>query len=249
MSRIVIAIDGYSSCGKSTTAKAVAARLGYTYIDTGAMYRAVSLYFMQQRVSFTNPNEIQQALGQIQISFSYNPKTNRSETCLNGINVEDEIRRMYISNLVSEVSAIADVRRAMVAQQQRMGKRRGVVMDGRDIGTTVFPDAEVKVFMTADTHIRAERRQRELLNKDELVNLSEIIENIEKRDRIDTSRAESPLRQAPDAKLLDTSYMTIDEQIDWVIQYADQHMAQKVIRHWSFFIGTTDGQSPMTNDQ
>ena len=224
MSRIVIAIDGYSSCGKSTTAKAVAARLGYTYLDTGAMYRAVSLYFIQQRISFTNPREVQHALSTIQISFNYNSKTNRSETCLNGINVEDEIRRMYISNMVSEVSAIADVRRAMVAQQQRMGKRRGVVMDGRDIGTTVFPDAEVKVFMTADTYIRAKRRQRELLDKGELVNLNEIIYNIEKRDHIDTTRAESPLVQAADAQLLDTSFMTVDEQVDWVIQFADQRV-------------------------
>ena len=225
MSRIVIAIDGYSSCGKSTTAKAVAARLGYTYLDTGAMYRAVSLYFIQQRIALTNPNEVQHALNHIQISFTHNPKTNRSDTCLNGINVEDEIRRMYISNMVSEVSAIASVRRAMVAQQQRMGKRRGVVMDGRDIGTTVFPDAEVKVFMTADTYIRAKRRQRELLDKGELVNLDEIIQNIEKRDHIDTTRAESPLVQAADARFLDTSYMTVDEQVDWVIHYADQRVA------------------------
>jgi CMP/dCMP kinase len=224
MSRIVIAIDGYSSCGKSTTAKAVAARLGYTYLDTGAMYRAVSLYFMQQRIALTNPKEVRHALDHIQISFTYNAKTNRSETCLNGINVEDEIRRMYISNFVSEVSAIAEVRRAMVAQQQRMGKRRGVVMDGRDIGTKVFPDAEVKVFMTADTYIRAKRRQRELLDKGELVNFDEIIQNIEKRDHIDTTRAESPLVQATDAELLDTSYMTVDEQVDWVIQYADQRV-------------------------
>ncbi len=225
MSRIVIAIDGYSSCGKSTTAKAVAARLGYTYLDTGAMYRAVSLYFIQHRIALTNPKEVQYALDHIHISFAHNTKTNHSETCLNGINVEDEIRRMYISNFVSEVSAIADVRRAMVAQQQRMGKRRGVVMDGRDIGTKVFPDAEVKVFMTADTYIRAKRRQRELLDKGELVNLDEIIHNIEKRDRIDTTRAESPLVQADDAQLLDTSFMTVDEQVDWVIHYADRCVA------------------------
>ncbi|WP_345270320.1 (d)CMP kinase [Nibrella viscosa] len=226
MPNIVVAIDGYSSCGKSTTAKIVAARMGYAYIDTGAMYRAVSLYFFQNHVSLTNPKEISAALERIQISFNFNPRTGKNETCLNGLNVEEEIRKMYISNMVSEVSAIVEVRRAMVAQQQRMGRRRGVVMDGRDIGTKVFPDAEVKVFMTAETFIRAKRRQQELLEKGELINLDEIIQNIEKRDRIDTSRAESPLVQAPDAEVLDTSYMTIEEQVDWVIEVIDRRIAE-----------------------
>jgi len=226
MSKIVIAIDGYSSCGKSTTAKAVAARMGYGYIDTGAMYRAVSLFFTQEHVAFSNPKEVVAALENIHITFNFNQRTGRNETCLNGLNVEEEIRKMYISNIVSEVSAIPEVRRAMVAQQKKMGRRRGVVMDGRDIGTKVFPDAEVKVFMTADTYIRAQRRQRELLEKGELVNLEDIIKNIEKRDRIDTTRTESPLVQAPDATLLDTSHMTIEEQVDWVIQQADRRISE-----------------------
>ncbi len=226
MSKIVIAIDGYSSCGKSTTAKAVAARLGYAYIDTGAMYRAVSLYFWDNHISPTNPKEVTNALEHIHIAFSHNPKTGLSETCLNGLNVEDEIRKMYISNMVSEVSTIVDVRRAMVAQQQKMGRKRGVVMDGRDIGTKVFPDAEVKVFMTADTLIRAKRRQVELLAKKELVNLDDIVANLRKRDYIDSTRAESPLVQAPDAVLLDTSFMTLDDQIDWVIDLARKRIEE-----------------------
>jgi CMP/dCMP kinase len=226
MSKIVIAIDGYSSCGKSTTAKAVAARLGYAYIDTGAMYRAVSLYFHQNHISYTNPKDVAAALGNLHVSFNFNEKTGRNETCLNGLNVEEEIRKMYISNMVSEVSTIVEVRRAMVAQQQRMGRKRGVVMDGRDIGTKVFPDAEVKVFMTADTFIRAKRRQVELLEKGELINLDDIVRNLEKRDHIDSTRTESPLRQAPDATVLDTSFMMIDEQVEWVIDLADRRIAE-----------------------
>ncbi|MBD2700534.1 (d)CMP kinase [Spirosoma sp. BT702] len=226
MPKIVIAIDGYSSCGKSTTAKAVAARMGYGYIDTGAMYRAVSLYFIQERVLLTSHRDVMLALENIHIAFKHNPRTGKNETCLNGLNVEEEIRKMYISNIVSEVSAIPEVRWAMVAQQQKMGRRRGVVMDGRDIGTKVFPDAEVKVFMTADTYTRARRRQQELLAKGEMVNLEEIIRNLEKRDLIDTTRAESPLIQAPDAELLDTSYMTIEEQVEWVLELADRKLAE-----------------------
>ncbi|WP_299756601.1 (d)CMP kinase [uncultured Pontibacter sp.] len=218
MKKIVIALDGYSSCGKSTTAKLVAAELGYAYIDTGAMYRAVTLYFLEHHVSFTNPKEINEALDNIDIEFHYNPKNKRNEIYLNGLNVEDEIRKMYISNMVSEVSVIAEVRRAMVAQQQKMGRKRGVVMDGRDIGTAVFPDAEVKIFMTADVDTRTKRRQDELLEKKQLVNYDEIRENLQKRDLIDSTRAESPLRQAEDAHLLDTSHMTIDEQVEFVIE-------------------------------
>lgn len=226
MPKIVIAIDGYSSCGKSTTAKAVAARMGYGYIDTGAMYRAVSLFFIEKNVPFSDPDAVKAALEQLRISFNHNRHTGRNETCLNGLNVEEEIRKMYISNIVSEVSAIPEVRWAMVAQQQKMGYRRGMVMDGRDIGTKVFPDAEVKVFMTAETGIRAKRRQQELLAKGELIDLSDIIRNLEKRDKIDSSRAESPLVQAPDATLLDTSHMTIEEQVDWVIEQADRRLLE-----------------------
>jgi CMP/dCMP kinase len=226
MPKIVIAIDGYSSCGKSTTAKAVAARMGYGYIDTGAMYRAVSLFFIEKHVTLSNENEVRTALEQLHITFNHNNRTGRNETCLNGLNVEEEIRKMYISNIVSEVSALPEVRWAMVAQQQKMGRRRGVVMDGRDTGTKVFPDAEVKVFMTADTEIRARRRQQELLAKGEMINLDEIIKNLEKRDKIDTTRSEGPLVQAPDAALLDTSYMTIEEQVDWVIEQADRRLSE-----------------------
>lgn len=217
MKKIVIAIDGYSSCGKSTTAKQVAAELGYAYIDTGAMYRAVTLYFLNHHVSLTNPKEIRDALNNIEVTFHYNPKAGRNEVFLNGLNVEDEIRKMYISNQVSEVSVVPEVRHAMVAQQQKMGRKRGVVMDGRDIGTAVFPDAEVKFFMTADVDTRAKRRQQELLEKNQLVNLTEIKANLQKRDLIDSTRAESPLRQAEDAHLLDTSHMTIDEQVEFVL--------------------------------
>jgi CMP/dCMP kinase len=226
MPKIIIALDGYSSCGKSTTAKAVAARMGYGYIDTGAMYRAVSLYFIQHHVSLTNPKEILSALEEIHITFNFNPRTKRNETYLNGLNVEEEIRKMYISNYVSEVSTLVEVRRAMVAQQQRMARRRGVVMDGRDIGTKVFPDAEVKVFMSADTGVRAARRQRELLEKGEMVPVEEIKANLEKRDRIDSTRAESPLTQAPDAIPLDTTHMTIEEQVEWVVALADQRISE-----------------------
>lgn len=227
MKKIVIALDGYSSCGKSTTAKLVAAELGYAYIDTGAMYRAVTLYFLQHHVSLTNPKEVREALDNIEVEFHYNPRTSRNEVYLNGLNVEDEIRRMYISNQVSEVSVVPEVRHAMVAQQQKMGKKRGVVMDGRDIGTAVFPDAEVKIFMTADVDTRARRRQEELLEKKQLVNLDEIRENLQKRDKIDSTRKESPLRRADDAHLLDTSHMTIDEQVEFVLE----KVASKILRN------------------
>ncbi|MFC5411677.1 (d)CMP kinase [Larkinella bovis] len=226
MPKIVIAIDGYSSCGKSTTAKQVAARMGYAYIDTGAMYRSVSLYFSQHHVALTNPKAVEDALHDIHITFNFNPKTGRNETCLNGLNVEEEIRKMYISNIVSEVSAIPQVRYALVAQQQRMGRKRGVVMDGRDIGTKVFPDAELKIFMTADPVIRAQRRQIELLQRGEMVGLDSILENLKKRDFIDSNRTEGPLRKAEDAIELDTSYITLDEQTEWVIQLADEKISK-----------------------
>jgi CMP/dCMP kinase len=226
MPKIVIAVDGYSSCGKSTTAKGVAARLGYAYIDTGAMYRAVTLYFLQNHVSLTNPKDVTKALENIKIEFRRNPETGRNETFLNGLNVEDEIRKLYIANMVSEVSAITEVRRAMVAQQQRMGKSRGVVMDGRDIGTVVFPDAELKVFMTADAETRAARRQIELLAKGDMLDIEEILANIRKRDLIDTTRADSPLRQADDAHLIDTTNMTLDGQIALVTRMAEDTMTK-----------------------
>ena len=218
MKKVIIALDGHSSCGKSTTAKRVAAKLGYAFIDTGAMYRAVSLYFYQHHITLTNPKEVEKALNEIKITFHFNEQRGASDVFLNGLNVEEEIRKMYISQMVSQVSAISVVRKAMVAQQQQMAKHRGVVMDGRDIGTKVFPDAEVKVFMTADTVIRAERRQKELLEKNELVDLEEIIENLKQRDLIDSTRSEGPLVQAKDAVLMDTSFMTLEGQVDFVLE-------------------------------
>ncbi|MGV3589311.1 MAG: (d)CMP kinase [Adhaeribacter sp.] len=227
MKKIVVAIDGYSSCGKSTTAKIVAKELHYAYIDTGAMYRAVTLYFLEHYIDLTNPKKINQALSEIHITFERNAKTQRNEVFLNGLNVEDEIRKMYISNKVSEVSVIPEVRHCLVKQQQKMGKKRGVVMDGRDIGTTVFPDAEVKVFMTAEVYTRAKRRQEELLDKGELVPIDEIVQNLQKRDLIDSTRKESPLVQAPDARLLDTTFITIDEQVDFVLEMVASQIFQR----------------------
>jgi len=218
MKQLVIAIDGYSSCGKSTTAKAVAAALHYAYVDTGAMYRAVTLYLLEQGIAFDDLPRIEQALHELHITFRRHRRTGRNELCLNGTIREDDIRQMRISNLVSEVSIIPMVRHAMVAQQQRMGRKRGVVMDGRDIGTTVFPDAEVKVFMTADVVVRAQRRQQELADKNEIVPLEDIIENLRKRDHLDSTRAESPLRRAADAVLLDTTHLVIEEQVDFVLE-------------------------------
>lgn len=217
--KIVVAIDGYSACGKSTTAKEVARILGYRYIDSGAMYRAVTLYFLDNHISISNPKEIVKALSQIHISFKVNSKGN-SETYLNNLNVEKEIRKMRISEKVSPVSAIREVRVAMVDQQRRMGKEKAIVMDGRDIGTVVFPNAELKFFMTADMVVRAIRRQKELLENDKLVDLDDVIENIAQRDKIDTTRKESPLRKATDAIVIDTTHITIDEQVDEVVRQA-----------------------------
>ncbi|GHB71853.1 (d)CMP kinase [Persicitalea jodogahamensis] len=231
MSSIIIALDGYSSCGKSTTAKLAAKQLGYAYIDTGAMYRAVTLHFLQNHVSITNPHEVGKALDNIHITFRRHPETKSNDTFLNGLNVETEIRKMYVSERVSEVSAVAEVRHAMVAQQQKMGKSKSIVMDGRDIGTVVFPEAELKIFMTADPMMRAQRRQAELLAKGEMVDLVEIVANLEKRDHIDTHREESPLRQAEDALLIDNTFMTVDEQVELVVRLADERIGQAVRRH------------------
>ncbi|MBL7858630.1 MAG: (d)CMP kinase [Cyclobacteriaceae bacterium] len=223
MRKIVIAIDGYSACGKSTTAKEVAAILGFRYIDTGAMYRAVTLYFIDHHVALTNPKEVNRALQQINISFKVT-KNNTSETFLNGLNVEKDIRKMRVSENVSQVSTLKEVRVAMVEQQRRMGKEKGVVMDGRDIGTVVFPQAELKLFMTADMLVRAFRRQRELLDRNQLVDLDDVMDNILQRDKIDTTRTESPLRKADDAIVIDTTHISIDEQVDEVIRLALSHM-------------------------
>lgn len=219
MRKIIVAIDGYSACGKSTTAKEVAKLLGYRYIDSGAMYRAVTLYFLDHHVSLTNPKEVYKALSEVNITFRNNAK-GESETYLNNLNVESAIREMRIAERVSEVSTLADVRHAMVEQQRKLGKSGGIVMDGRDIGTVVFPQAELKLFLTADMNVRAYRRQQELLERDELVDLQDIIANLQKRDHIDSTRKESPLRQAEDAIPLDTSHITIDEEVDEVVRLA-----------------------------
>ncbi|TAH19298.1 MAG: (d)CMP kinase [Cytophagales bacterium] len=222
MKKIIIAIDGYSACGKSTTAKVVANILNYSYIDTGAMYRAVTLYFLENFISLTNPHEVEDALREIDIEFRHNEKAGRSDTYLNGLNVEHKIRQMTVSENVSEVSAISAVRKFLVAQQQKMGKKKGIVMDGRDIGTVVFPEAEVKIFMTADMMIRAKRRQDELLEKGEMVKLEDILDNLKKRDLIDTSRSDSPLRQAENAQVVDTTYITFEEQVEMIIHLVSE---------------------------
>jgi len=230
MKKIVVAIDGNSACGKSSTAKVIAQELKYTYIDSGAMYRAVTLYFIQNHVKLTNPKEVGEALKKIDISFRMNEEKDNSDTYLNGLNVEKDIRQMYVSEKVSEVSAISQVRVAMVTQQRKLGKSKGIVMDGRDIGTVVFPEAELKIFMTAEFYIRAERRQRELLEKGELVGLEKVMANLEKRDQIDSDREDSPLRKADDAVVIDTTHFTMEEQVDEILQF----ITSKIIENNEF---------------
>ncbi len=225
MRKIIIAIDGYSACGKSTTAREVAKELNYRYIDSGAMYRAVTFYFLEHHVAITNPKEVDKALREIRITFMLNSK-GVTETFLNGINVEKAIRKMRISEHVSHVSAIKAVRVAMVEQQRKLGKDRGIVMDGRDIGTVVFTEAELKIFLTADILVRAFRRQRELLEREDLVDIDSIIENLQQRDSIDSNRTESPLVKAVDAVGIDTTHITIEEQVDEVIRMALTKMIQ-----------------------
>ena len=217
--KIVIALDGFSSCGKSTTARHVAAVLHYAFVDSGAMYRAVALYFHRNDISLLDMNQVANALKEIEITFVFNPAKQSSDTYLNGENVENEIRMMFISDMVSQVSALPIVRHAMVALQQKMGEKKGIVMDGRDIGTVVFPKAELKIFMTAEPHIRAQRRKLELLQKGEDLPLEEIIENLRKRDEIDSNRSEGPLKRAVDAIDLDTSFRSMDEQVEFVLEH------------------------------
>lgn len=220
MKDIVIAIDGYSGCGKSTTAKSVAEALHYTYLDSGAMYRAVTCYFIKNNINPADPQAIQSALANILIEFRYNEDTKTNETYLNGINVERDIRKMEVSKQVSQVSAIPSVRSAMVAQQRKLGANKRVVMDGRDIGTHVFPDAELKIFMTADLLTRAQRRKEELKEKGQDVSLEEIIRNLSERDHIDTTRKENPLLKADTAIEIDTTHITVEEQVEKVVRLA-----------------------------
>lgn len=221
MKNITIAIDGYSSCGKSTMAKDLAREIGYIYIDSGAMYRAVTLYSIRNGF-FTDQGidtkALKAAMPHIRISFQLNPETQRPITFLNGENVEDTIRTMEVSSRVSLIAALGFVREALVKQQQEMGKAKGIVMDGRDIGTIVFPDAELKIFVTASAEIRAQRRYEELKNKGQTASFEEILKNVKDRDYIDQNREVSPLRQADDAILLDNSQMTIAEQKQWLTE-------------------------------
>ena len=219
--KIVIAIDGFSSCGKSTFAKAIAAKLGYIFIDTGAMYRAVTLYALEQGAivdGMVDEARIVELLPEVEISFRFNEARGASDICVNGVYAEERIRTIEVSNCVSRVSSIGEVREKLVAMQQQMGRSRGVVMDGRDIGTVVFPDAEMKIFMTADAGVRAERRYKELTAKGDDVTLEEILENVISRDKADMTRAISPLRRAEDALELDNSYMSVEEQMAWFME-------------------------------
>lgn len=220
MKKIIVAIDGFSSCGKSTMAKDLAKSVGYAYVDTGAMYRSVTLYCLRNnwiQNGIVDEDKLKDAIPSIRIEFKYNSEKQMNETYLNGENVEKEIRSLTVSNSVSIVSSIGFVRRAMVAQQQAYSVERGVVMDGRDIGTVVFPDAELKIFLTASPEIRAQRRYDELTAKGETVSFDEILENVKQRDYLDQNREESPLRKAEDAIELDNSYMTIAEQKEWLL--------------------------------
>ena len=220
MKRIIVAIDGYSSCGKSTLAKALAKTLHYAYVDTGAMYRAVTLYFLENDVDINNHPAIAEALQHVEIHFER--KRTGNHVYLNGKDVENEIRTMRISEYVSPVSTLSEVRRFLVAQQQKMGTRKGVVMDGRDIGTVVFPDAELKIFLTADKDIRTKRRHDELLSKGQPTDFEAVKRNLLERDMIDSNRADSPLRQADDAILLDNSYLSPTEQLAKVLEMVHQ---------------------------
>jgi len=222
MKKIIIAIDGHSSCGKSTMAKDLAKEIGYVYVDTGAMYRAVTLFALRRGLfredGTVDGDALRNAMKDLEIRFRLNQETGRPETCLNGELVEGEIRGMEVSSHVSVIAALPFVREAMVRQQQAMGREKGIVMDGRDIGTTVFPDAELKIFVTASAEVRAQRRYDELKSKGMEADYDDILRNVEERDYIDSHRAVSPLRQADDAILLDNSNMTIPEQKAWLME-------------------------------
>lgn len=222
---ITIAIDGFSSCGKSTLAKQLAKKLGYAYIDSGAMYRAITLYFIRNRVDWANKEEVESALKNITLHFEYNPQSNQSEIFLNDENVEYVIRDLVVAEKVSDVAAIPEVRVFAVAQQQKMGKKKGIIMDGRDIGTTVFPNAELKIFMDADMAVRVERRFKEMYAKNPNVSIEEVKDNLQMRDYIDSHRETSPLRKADDAVLLDNTNLTQEEQLDKAEKLVNKKLA------------------------
>jgi CMP/dCMP kinase len=228
--KIIIAIDGYSSCGKSTLAKEIAEQMHYAFVDTGAMYRAITLYFLRENVSIKNHDEVIDALKNITLHFEAHPETKRSEIFLNDENVSRYIRDMIVAEKVSEVAAIKEVRTFAVAQQQQMGQKKGIVMDGRDIGTVVFPDAELKIFMTADPEIRVKRRFQEMYAVNPDITLDEVRHNLELRDYIDSNREEGPLRRADDARLLDNSDMSREEQLKLALQWiAEVKEAKQIV--------------------
>jgi cytidylate kinase len=224
--KIIITIDGWSSCGKSTLARQMSHKLNYVYIDSGAMYRAITLYFLRNHVDWTKPAAVDKALKNITLEFVHNDKSGESEIWLNGEDVEYVIRDLVIAEKVSEVAAVKAVREFAVAQQQAMGQKKGIIMDGRDIGTVVFPDAELKIFMTADNGIRVERRFKELFAKNPNVSIDEVKHNLELRDYIDSHREVSPLRQAADAIVLDNSHLTMKQQLEIAMKWAKERMGQ-----------------------
>lgn len=229
MKKIIITIDGWSSCGKSTLAKQLAKELNYLYIDSGAMYRAITLYFLRNHVDWTRPRAVHDALKEINLEFVYNNKTHQSEMHLNDENVEYVIRDLVIAEKVSDVAAVRAVREFAVAQQQSMGKQKGIVMDGRDIGTVVFPDAELKIFMTADNSVRVERRFQELYEKNPAITLEEVKANLEMRDYIDSHREVSPLRKAPDAIELDNTSISMKQQLELALNWAKEKLGKTVM--------------------
>tara|TARA_R110002072_G_scaffold118631_2_gene250910 strand:- start:16714 stop:17409 length:696 start_codon:yes stop_codon:yes gene_type:complete len=231
MAKITIAIDGYSSTGKSTVAKQLADWLGYVYVDSGAMYRAITLYAMQNgyiSISHFDRSKLVKSLPNISLSFKKSEGSDKADIYLNGINVEREIRTMDVSELVSPVATISAVRKKLVEQQQRMGAEKGVVMDGRDIGTVVFPDAELKIFMTASAQERAKRRYNELIERGDKVTYREVLENVQERDHIDTTREDSPLEKATDAIVIDNSEMNLEDQFHTILQLAKDRIAGRV---------------------
>jgi len=223
MENKIITIDGWSACGKSTLAKQLAKELGYLYIDSGAMYRAITLYFLRNHIDWTDENDVKEGLKNIHIEFNFNEKSERSEIFLNDENVEYLIRDLVVAEKVSDVAAIKEVRSFAVEQQQKMGEKKGIVMDGRDIGTTVFPDAEIKIFMTADSWIRVERRFKELFEKNPNITIDEVKANLEMRDYMDSNREVSPLRKAEDAIVLDNTNLTIEEQLTFALNLVNSH--------------------------
>lgn len=226
MKKIIITIDGWSSCGKSTLARQLAKSLGYIYVDSGAMYRAITLYFLRNHIDWTNKTEVRSALKNITLEFNYNPKSEKSEIYLNGENVEYVIRDLVIAEKVSDVAAIKEVREFAVSQQQQMGQEKGIIMDGRDIGTVVFPNAELKIFMKADNAVRVERRFKELYEKNPNITLDEIKSNLEMRDYIDSHREISPLHQAQDALILDNTNMSEEEQLKKAMKWVKENYAE-----------------------